>query len=65
MTNGVPLLALVAILLAAISFCATSVWALFGTGIKSHLQNPRLKTIVNIILSLSLVYAAIALIGVV
>jgi cysteine/O-acetylserine efflux protein len=65
MTNKVPLLVLVAILLAAISFGATSVWALFGTGIKTHLQNPRLKTMVNILLSLSLVYAAIALAGVV
>jgi cysteine/O-acetylserine efflux protein len=65
MTNNVSLLVLVAILLAAISFGATSVWALFGTCIKTDLQNPRLKTMVNIVLSLSLVYAAIALIGVV
>ena len=33
MTNNVPLLIMVAIILAAISFAATSVWALFGTGI--------------------------------
>lgn len=65
MTNNVPLLVLVAILLAAVSFSATSVWALFGTGIKTHLQNPSLKTMLNIILSLSLVYAAIALVGIV
>ncbi len=64
-TKDVPLVMLAAIILAAISFGATSVWALFGTGIKTHLQNPRLKTMVNILLSLSLVYAAIALVGIV
>jgi len=58
-------LALVCVLLAATSFCATSVWALFGTAIKSYLHNPRLKAIVNIILSLSLVYTAIAITGLV
>jgi cysteine/O-acetylserine efflux protein len=63
-TDNTPLLVLAAILLAATSFGATSVWALFGTGIKTHLQNPRLKTAVNILLSLSLVYAAIALAGI-
>jgi len=62
--NLVPLM-FVCILLAATSFCATSVWALFGTAIKSYLHNPRLKAIVNIILSLSLVYTAIAIIGLV
>ena len=60
--NFVPLM-FVCILLAATSFCATSVWALFGTAIKSYLHNPRLKAVVNIILSLSLVYTAIAIIG--
>ena len=64
-TNNVPLLLLAAIVLAAISFVSTSVWALFGTGIKTYLQNPRLKTLINIALSLSLVYAAIALIDIV
>jgi cysteine/O-acetylserine efflux protein len=64
-TGNLLLLALVAILLAAISFGATSVWALFGTGIKVRLENPRLKTIFNVVLSLSLVYAAVALLGIV
>ena len=62
--NFVPLM-FVCILLAATSFCATSTWAFFGTAIKSYLHNPRLKAIVNIILSLSLVYTAIAIIGLV
>ena len=60
--NFIPL-TLVCVLLAATSFCATSVWALFGTSIKAYLHNPRLKAIVNITLSLSLVYTAIALAG--
>ena len=58
-------LALICVLLAVTSFCATSVWALFGTAIKAYLHNPRLKAIVNIILSLSLVYTAIAIVGLV
>jgi cysteine/O-acetylserine efflux protein len=61
-TQNAGLLVVSAALLAAISFCSTSVWALFGTVIKARLHNPRLKLIVNILLSLSLVYAAIALI---
>lgn len=60
-TMNIGLLTVAAILLAGISFCATSLWALFGTAIKNYLRNPRLKTIVNIILSLSLVYAVITL----
>ena len=64
-TDNVVLLALAAGLLAAISFGATSVWAIFGTAIKAYLHNPRLKTIVNILLSLSLVYTAIVLTGLV
>jgi cysteine/O-acetylserine efflux protein len=61
-TQNIALLVISAVLLAAISFCATSVWALFGTLIKARLHNPWIKLIVNILLSLSLVYAAIALI---
>jgi cysteine/O-acetylserine efflux protein len=64
LTGNVALLALAALLLAAISFSATSTWALFGTTIKTYLHNPRLKLIVNILLALSLVYAAASLIGV-
>jgi cysteine/O-acetylserine efflux protein len=51
-----------AMILAAISFCATSTWALFGTGIKSQLHNPRLRMAVNIVLSLLLVYSAVSLV---
>ena len=62
-TTNIPFLILVAIVLAVTSFCATSIWALFGTAIQAYLHNPRLKLIVNIVLSLSLVYTAITLTG--
>ncbi len=64
-TGNAALLVLAAALLAAISFSATSTWALFGTTIKTYLHNPRWKLVVNIVLSLSLVYAAIELTGLV
>ena len=64
-TNNVALLVLAVVLLTATAFCATSVWALFGTAIKTYLHNPRLKATVNVILSLFLVYTAIALTGII
>lgn len=63
--RSIPSLMLLAVMLAAVSFCATSVWALFGTGIKNHLRNPRWQLIINIALSVLLAYAAISLIGLV
>lgn len=63
-TVNLAFLMLIAVLLAAISFCATSLWALFGTVFQSHLHHPRLNMIINIVLSLSLVYTAISLTGV-
>ena len=65
MNKNAVSLSLVAVVLAAVSFCATSVWALFGTGIKTYLRNPRWQMIINIVLSVLLVYAAISLIGIV
>lgn len=61
-TVRVTSLTIICFLLAFVSFCATSLWALFGTAIKRYLHNPRLKTVVNIILSLILIYTAAALI---
>lgn len=55
--------ALAALLLAAVSFVATSTWALFGSVIKQFLHNPHGKRIVNVVLALSLVYTAISLMG--
>jgi cysteine/O-acetylserine efflux protein len=65
MTENTIILLLVVTLLAMVAFCATSTWALFGTAIKNYLQNPRLKMIINILLSLSLVYTAISLTGII
>ena len=62
-TGNIAFLMLTVVLLAAISFCATSTWALFGTAIKTQLQNPRVGKIINIGLSLLLVYTAISLTG--
>lgn len=60
---NIALLGLSALLLAAVSLCATTVWALFGSVIQARLHRPRIKLAVNIALSLSLVYAAIALVA--
>jgi len=60
--NTLSLIALAA-LLAAVSFCATSVWALSGSRIKTQLRNTRWQIAINIFLSILLVYAAISLTG--
>jgi cysteine/O-acetylserine efflux protein len=64
-TTSLPLLILAACLLAVVAFCATSGWALFGTVVKAYLRHPRVKLIVNIVLSLALVYTALELAGLV
>lgn len=64
-TSDATLLGLAVVLLTMTAFCATSVWALFGTVIKTYLHYPRVKAIVNIILSLFLVYTAITLAGII
>jgi cysteine/O-acetylserine efflux protein len=64
LTISLAPLVLACVLLAFVSFCSTSTWALCGTAIKTYLHNPRLTTIVNIALSLLLVYAALALVGI-
>jgi cysteine/O-acetylserine efflux protein len=51
-------------LLTLTAFCATFVWALFGSVIKTYLHFPRVKAAVNIILALFLVYAAVELAGI-
>ena len=61
--RDVALVVLAAALLAAISFAATSAWAIFGAAIKTYLRHPRIKLVVNIALALSLVYVAVALTG--
>jgi cysteine/O-acetylserine efflux protein len=63
-TKNLVLVVLVAVLLALTSFCATSLWALFGTTVKTYLRNPRLRAIVNTVLALLLAYAALSLAGI-
>lgn len=63
-TTDVFLLIMACLLLALISFSATSVWAAFGTAIQVFLGTPHLKFGVNLLLSLMLVYTAAALIGI-
>ena len=53
-----------ALLLALVSACATSAWALFGAQMKARLGNPRLARWINLALALFLVYAAVDLAGI-
>ena len=63
-TGDARLLIAAVILLAMTSFCATSVWALFGSVIKSYLHHPQVKAVINIVLSLFLVYTAVMLVSI-
>jgi cysteine/O-acetylserine efflux protein len=63
MSGNMAQIVFISVLLAAVSFCATSLWAIFGTTIKTYLHHPRVKGSVNIVLSLLLVYTALDLVG--
>ena len=56
-------LSLSALVFAFTAFIATSTWALFGAAIKKKLKNNSFKKIVNISLSILLIYTAIELLG--
>lgn len=62
--DNLILLFLAAALLTATAFCATSVWALFGSLMNRFLRQPRIALVVNIVLALFLVYAAVEIAGV-
>ena len=63
--SGRPLLlGLSALFLAAVAFCATSTWALFGSAIKTYLRRPGIRQAVNTLLSLLLVWTAVELSGI-
>jgi cysteine/O-acetylserine efflux protein len=64
-TKSITSLMIVCFLLAATSFCATTVWSFFGTAIKRYLHKPRWKTFVHVFLSIMLVYTAANLIGII
>ena len=63
-TGNLTLLLIAAAFLSAISFGATSVWALFGAAIKTYLHHLRVKAVINGIFALLLVYSAVNLVGV-
>jgi cysteine/O-acetylserine efflux protein len=65
LTNSVALLFAATLVLTAIAFCSTNLWAAFGNAVKVFLREPRQRAVVNIILALSLVYTAIALTGII
>jgi cysteine/O-acetylserine efflux protein len=56
-------LGLSAFFLTAIAFCSVSIWALFGSAIRTYLHQPRIRQAVNLALSLLLVYTAVELSG--
>ena len=62
--GNLALLIVAAAVLSAISFGATSVWALFGAAIKTYLHHLRVKAVINGIFALLLVYSAVNLVGV-
>jgi cysteine/O-acetylserine efflux protein len=64
-TSNPAYLVLSALFLAAMAFCATSAWALFGSAVRTYLHQPRIRRFVNLGLSLLLVYTAIELSGLV
>ena len=64
LANNGALVVLAATLLAATSFGATSAWAIGGTAIGTYLHNARVKSMINILLALALVYTAVSLTGI-
>ncbi len=52
-----------ALIFAALSFSAISVWTLFGAFIRKFMNNPVLRLTINIILSLLLLYTAVSISG--
>ncbi len=63
-TDNLLLVIVAAVLLTAITFCATSVWALSGSFLKRYLRQPRVALIVNVVLALLLVYTAFDIAGI-
>lgn len=57
-------LALSAVALAFVTFCAISTWALSGAAIRAYLDRGRVRQIVNTALALLLVYTAVEISGV-
>jgi cysteine/O-acetylserine efflux protein len=58
------ILSVSAMILALVGFCAISTWALAGSLIRTHLQQPKIRATVNYSLVLLLIYTAIELSGI-
>lgn len=65
MAESLLSLIVIALVLAVVSFCATSLWAFSGTAIKTQLHDPRWNKMINIGLSVLLAYTAISLTGII
>ena len=63
--GSLGLIVLAGLILTIVAFSSVSTWALFGTAIKTYLHQPRIKTTVNVILALLLVYTAVELAGII
>ena len=61
LVGSAGLLVVAALLLAAVSACASAVWALFGAGIKARLREARFARWVNLGLAVLLLYVALDL----
>jgi cysteine/O-acetylserine efflux protein len=57
-------LLLSAAIFAIVAFSSTSLWTLFGAGIRKYLNKPRIKQVINIILALLLIYSAVEMSGI-
>jgi len=57
-------LILSALILACVAFVSVSIWTLFGAGIRKYLSNEKIKRIMNIALSLLLVWVAVDISGI-
>jgi cysteine/O-acetylserine efflux protein len=62
-TNYLQLL-LSALIVTAIGFCSISTWTVLGATIRTYLDRPRAKQVLNTALSLLLVYTAVELSGI-
>jgi cysteine/O-acetylserine efflux protein len=58
LTTNWPAVVISAAVLAVLSFCSTSLWALLGAGIQHFIANPRVKFVYSLVLVVLLLYAA-------
>ncbi|GAB4114611.1 MAG: LysE family transporter [Candidatus Caldatribacteriota bacterium] len=65
LTNNYLHITLFSLTLAFIGLCSLLVWSFFGTIIHHYLTNPKLKIILNGILSLLLIYTALKISGII